>query len=118
MPENWQTEFADTRLHVCNSIKADGKMVAAAEPVDTPDSDGCGSSELSSNTVAAVPPGKSSSMPGKPRGGKHAAWPNKQLPSNSQPFICFNHFPWSKEAWECTNPKHCRFEGNGKAGEH
>ena len=86
----------------------------AVEPLDSPDNDSGG--KLFRNTVAAVPPDKSSSKRGKPCSSKHTSPPNKQLPSNSQPYICFNHCHWGKEAWECANPKHCRFEGNGKGG--
>ena len=49
-----QADYADTRWHVRNSKKAVGKMVAAVERVDTPDSNGSGSRELSSNTVLSL----------------------------------------------------------------
>ena len=55
---------------------------------------------------------------GKPCGNKHVAAPSKQQSSNNQPFICFNHCHWRKEAWECANSKNCKFEGNGKARGH
>ena len=111
-------EYADTRWHVRNSKKAPSKIVAGDEPADSPNSDNGGGGELLTDTVAAVPDCKPSSKRGKPRGNRHIAAPSKQQPSNNQPFICFNHCHWGKEAWECANPKYCKFGGNGKAGGH
>ena len=111
-------EYADTGWNVRYSKKAPRKLVAAVEPTDSPDSDNGGDGELLTDTVAAVPAGKPSSKRGKPLGNNHVAAPSKQQSSNNQPFICFNHCHWRKEAWECAYPKHGKFEGNGKAGGH
>ena len=76
--------------------------MTAVEPVDSPDNDSGG--KLFRNTVAAVPPDKSSSKRGKPCSSKHTSPPNKQLPSNSQPYICFNHCHWARRLGSVPTP--------------
>ena len=106
-------EYADTCWNIRNSKKGPGKMVAAIEAAEVSDSD---NGDPLSGAVAAVPLGKGGNKKKKPQGR-----PCVPPAANKQPatqFICFNHCRWGKEAWECGNPKHCKFEGNGRAGGH
>ena len=43
--------------------------------------------------------------------------PAQQPAAQQQPALhLLQPLPLGEEAWECANPKHCRFEGNGKGG--
>ena len=106
-------EYADTHWHVKNSKKCPGKVVAAVEAADVSDSD---NGDLLPGAVAAVPPGKGGHKKKKPQGPPSVPPMASKQPATQ--FICFNHCRWGKEAWECGNPKHGKFEGNGKAGGH
>ena len=83
------------------------------ESTEAADSD---SGDILLGAVAAVPPGRGADK--KKKTQNRPSVPPVATKQSSTPFICFNHCRWGKEAWECANPKHCKFVGNGKAGGH